>query len=152
MQTVAVGQDTAPSVLVWPEVSPLWGVATFVFVVRWIVHARPFQRSASVEPLARSLTTAKEPPTAVHATAEAHETPLKKLGSPPLGRGVRCSNHREPFQRSINGRCKRPVPADPTAKHAVGDAHDTALSDALGLGVGSIVHRDPFRRSTSTRL
>ena len=42
----------------------------------------------------------KDPPTAVQAVADAHDTPFRVLFDPPAGLGVCWIDHLEPFQRS----------------------------------------------------
>jgi hypothetical protein len=135
--------DTPISSLAFPSAV---GSAT-ALGVRWIDHVEPFQRSAKVAPLTSPLTTPEEPPTAVHALADVHDTPLKKE-SWAAGLGVRWTDHLEPFQRSSSGL----FPSDPTTTRARGEVRDTALSEPPGLGVRWIDQRDPFQRSTSAVL
>jgi hypothetical protein len=68
-------------------------------------------------------------PTAMHALADAHETPVNDGAPVPRfvqypASGVRRTAHREPFQRSANDS----HPLLPTARHDPADGHDTAWS------------------------
>jgi hypothetical protein len=86
-----------------------------------------------------------EAPTAVHADADAQDTPLRK--PPPCGGlGVDWTVHRVPSHRSAS------VPALdlPTAVHADADVHDTAFRPLWPrVGVRCRVHRVPFHRSAT---
>lgn len=68
--------------------------------VRWIDHFKPFQRSTTDE-VAPRVEGALESPTATHAVADAHQTPLSWVAS--LARGARWIDHLMPAQRSTNG-------------------------------------------------
>ena len=90
-----------------------------------------------VLPAERSTSTAVDPfrseyPTAVHAAADVHATPIKKPS--PAWLGVAWMRHRVPFHRSAS------VPAfeAPTAVHDDADVQDTPFrvpppSDGLGV-------------------
>jgi len=111
--------------------------------VAWMRHRVPFQCSAKVP--------AFEAPTAVHAEADVHATPLRKP-PPAAGLGMAWIRHCVPFHRSA-----RSVEAPwllttwPTAVHAEADVQDT-LNSALSLaprrlGVAWMAHWLPFHRS-----
>ena len=106
----------------------------------------PFHRSARVLALGVK---ALEPPTAVHADADVHDTPLS-VAPPWDGLGVGWMLQRVPFHRSA-----RVVPSalPPTAVHADADVHDTPFKPPPrgGLGVGWMVHLVPFHRSATAR-
>jgi len=116
------------------------------FGVAWMVHLVPSHRSARVLALGVK---ALEPPAAVHADADVHDTPLKT--SPPCGGlGVSWMIHLVPFHRSAR------VPAfeAPTAVQADADVQDTPFKEPPpcgGLGVAWIVHLVPFHRSATAR-
>jgi hypothetical protein len=106
-------------------------------------HRVPFQCSAKVPEF--------EAPTAVHAEADVHATPLRKP-PPAAGLGMAWIRHCVPFHRSA-----RSVEAPwllttwPTAVHAEADVQDT-LNSALslaprGLGVAWMAHWLPSHRS-----
>jgi hypothetical protein len=86
VQALGEAHDTALSA-VYP--------VRLTFGVRWIVHRRPFQRSASVH------WPAADAPTAVHAVDEVHDTPRNWLCRE--GVAVRTIRHRDPFQVSASG-------------------------------------------------
>src|SRR5215470_8509746 len=114
--------------------------------VAWMVHLVPSHRSARVLALGVK---ALEPPTAVHADADVHDTPLKT--SPPCGGlGVAWMAQRVPFHRSARVR-----PAElPTAVHADAEVHDTPFREPPpcgGLGAAWMVHLVPFQRSATGR-
>ena len=79
-------------------------------------------------------------PTAVHALREVQDTPRSSPVQPRRRAGVRCNNHREPFQRSINGESMTPTRFFPTAAQADLDVHDTpcrtACREPAGTGTG----------------
>src|SRR5215471_4822125 len=79
----------------------------------------PFQRSASVTPAVPL----KEPPTAVQAVADAHDTPPRVL--PCAGLGVCWIDHVVPFQRSASVPVAVLAEELPTAVQALADVHDT---------------------------
>ena len=87
--------------------------------VGWIDHLLPFQRTASV--CCPSAPAGLKLPTAMHALAEVHETPLRPL--PLAGVGVRWIAQRAPFHRSAS--VLFPLPLPPTAVQAFADLHDT---------------------------
>jgi len=99
--------------------------------VGWMLQLVPFHRSARVLALGVK---ALEPPTAVHADADMHDTPLS-VAPPWDGLGVGWMLQRVPFHRSA-----RVVPSalPPTAVHAEGEVHDTLFRapPPAGLGVG----------------
>jgi hypothetical protein len=119
-------------------------------VVAWIDQPAPFQRSASdVSELWASMD-----PTPVHAVVDVHDTPRSTPSVAPLGVGIVWINQRTPSHRSANGKL---VPVllsdDPTALHAVVDAHDTPQSTLsvapVGAGIGWIDQPTPSHRSTN---
>ena len=85
----------------------------------WPRVAYPFQPSASV-PL-------EEPPTAVQAVADAHDTPFSMLFDPPAGLGVVWIDHLVPFQRSASVTVVVLVEVLPTAVQALADVQDLSL-------------------------
>src|SRR5690242_20219217 len=90
-------------------------------------------------------------PTAVHAVADGHDTPVRETPEPD-GLGVGWIDHVVPFQRTANV----PVPsAWPTAVQALLEMHETAWSlvDVAPAGTGTawIVQLVPFQLSTSAR-
>jgi hypothetical protein len=101
----------------------------------------PFHRSASVPAL--------EPPTAVQADAEVHDTPLS-VAPPWDGLGVGWMTQRVPFHRSASV----PAAEPPTAEHADAEVQDTAFSapPPAGLGVGWMRQLVPFHRSATARM
>ena len=109
----------------------------------WMVHLVPFHCSIRLLP---DGVKAWEAPTAVHAEADAQDTPLRKL--PGAGLGVAWMVHRLPFHRSAR------VAAGvlPTAVQAVADVQDTAFSEPPcgSFGVVWILQREPSHRSAST--
>ena len=119
------------------EFSVMNGAALAGLGVAWIRHRAPFHRSARVLPLLVF-------PTAVHAEADAQETPLRK--APPAGLGVAWIRHRVPFHRSA-----RVVPSalPPTAVQAESDVQDTPLRapPPAGLGIGRSCQVRPFHHS-----
>jgi len=86
-------------------------------------------------------------PTAAHAWAAEHDTPLSRLVSFPLGLPGDWSFHLLPFQVSANA----PSTEDPTAVQASVALHDTAASrseaEPLGLGVLWTAQVVPFHAS-----
>ena len=86
-----VVQDTPFSTLEAPPVA---------FGVVWTVQALPSQPSARVD----EPRLAAERPTAVHAAAAMHDTPVSELPCvAPVGTGVFSSVQLVPFQRSARG-------------------------------------------------
>ena len=114
--------------------------------VDWMLHAAPSHRSASVPRL--------EPPTAVHAVEDVHDTPEKPLPCAPAGFGVGCTAQEVPFHRSAS---VTPLPELsvklPTAVQAEADEHDTAPKNVLcapgGTGTDWRLHVVPSHRSAS---
>jgi hypothetical protein len=88
-------------------------------------------------------------PIAMQALSEAHDTASSE--SRPLTRGVRCTDHIDPFQCSISAVFTNPA-RWPTAVHDRAELHDTSFNQASltpgSCGVGWIDHLDPFQRST----
>jgi hypothetical protein len=75
--------------------------------------------------------------------------------SKPLGLGVGWIAQRRPFQRSarVNRRAARLAAWLPTAVHAAGALHETAVKMAkAGLGMVSSTQRRPFQRSAAIRV
>jgi hypothetical protein len=119
-----------------------------------VLQATPFQAIASGwlisdrPPLVNA-------PTAVHAAAEAQETPFSWLDPGP-GFGTLWSAQAAPFQRSASGATPAATMTWPTAVQATAEVHDTAARDPppgtapVGRpGVGRIVQLTPFQRSAS---
>jgi hypothetical protein len=68
-------------------------------------------------------------PTAVHADADAHDTPSRLLPAAPFGLGVLWIAQLVPFHRSARVACApAPLVKLPTATHADADVQDTAES------------------------
>jgi hypothetical protein len=97
-----------------------------VLGVGWSDQRLPFQRSTNPPP-------GLEDPTATHAVGDKHETPLREDTAAPRGVGVASSDQRLPSQRSISGVWGPSIEGwkYPTATHAVGEAHETALRYTL---------------------
>ena len=122
--------------------------------VGWMVQLDPVQCSANgVEgPTMCGEGLVADPPTAVQAEAEAHDTELRELKALPGGLGEGWIVQLVPFQRST-----RVVDAvavllyvAPTAMQAVAEVHNTPLNKAsVGLGVVWIDQLVPFQRSTN---
>ena len=116
-------------------------VAGAGFRVRWIVHARPFQRAASV--VAVAVLVVNEP-TAMQTFADGQATLENEADIPLADLGVDWIAHLAPFHRSAN-RVPRPprVVEPPTAMQTVRDGQDTLERNVdcapPGLGVGWIV-------------
>ena len=109
--------------------------------VGWMRQLLPFHRSASVlcapDP-------AKNPPTAVHAEPDRHDTPFRALLAAPAGFGVGWTAQPPPLRRSASV-TPRPDPRtkNPTAVHTETEGHDTVLSPpfpARGFGLGVTDH------------
>jgi hypothetical protein len=103
--------------------TPVRALSEPVPASRWIDHLVPFQRSTSAPAISEPK--GKKNPTAVHAIADVHDTPIRWLGEPSgrkLGLGVCRTDHRRPFQRSAN--VPLPVPS-PTAMQAALETHET---------------------------
>jgi hypothetical protein len=116
------------------------------------VHVLPSQTSTSVAPLFHPAPLAH--PTATHAVADVHVTPLRLLLVAPVGLGVGSVVQMLPFQRSTNVRRLSPASLEfPTAMQSVAEVHATLarllVRAPLGLGVGWIVHVMPFQCSAS---
>jgi hypothetical protein len=87
-------------------------------------------------------------PTAMHAVADVHDTPVRSLEIAAAVFGVRWIDQRLPSQR--NARVISRVPElfskRPTAVQAIGDVHATALralsDEPVGVGVGWIAQPD----------
>jgi hypothetical protein len=113
-----------------------------------IAHLVPFHRSANVA----SPTVSLDPPTAVHAVAEVHDTALKKLCVAPAGVGTDWIDQLVPFHSSE----KVPCGLLPTAVQAVADVHDTPLRTPnvvpVGVGTGWRLHLVPSQRSAKMIL
>jgi hypothetical protein len=112
--------------------------------VGWMVQVVPSHRSVIVPTLLPELS--KAPPTAVHATGELHETPVKKPSCVPGGVGVDWTVHVVPSHRSASS----PEAVLPTAVHALGEVHETAFKKDPWLpevGVGWMVQVVPSHRS-----
>src|ERR1035437_2126470 len=122
----------------------------------WIVQRRPFHRSASVTNVpARSVWA----PTAVHACADTHDTPLNPVvglrRAPAGGWGVDWIAQLVPPQRSptVAG-APPPLVESPTAVHAPAVTHDTPVRSTLsrspaGSGMDWIAQLVPSHRSAN---
>jgi hypothetical protein len=125
------------------------GTGTFL-----IAHRTPFQRSDSGTEEA-TVSLSAENPAAMHALAEAHETPLKELKTNPAGLRMRWLAHLRPFQRSATTSEASPSRLDerPTALQALAEAHDIPLREVkpspAGSGMRWMAHLRPFQRSAS---
>jgi hypothetical protein len=142
VQTPALPHDTDPNSPPFPG-----GV-----VVAWITQLLPFQRSANEPVLVL--------PSAVHALADTHDTPIRSAPPATRGVGVAWIAQLVPFHRSTNVRCGPLPPApgaspngyQPTAVHALADTHDTPVrmsSPRVGLRVVWIAQLVPFQRSAN---
>jgi hypothetical protein len=78
--------------------------------VGWMAHFLPFHRSASCLLSPNGL--AAVSPTAVHALAEVHDTPLKSMRVAPAGLGVGWMTHFLPFHRCASPK-ERPELTEP---------------------------------------
>ena len=110
MQVAALGQDTEDM----PSSIEELGAGS-----DWIDQLLPFHRSAR---LVRSAT-----PTAKHAVADGHATPLRalSLNLPPPVLGVCWTSHFLPFQRKTSARW---LVVSPTAVHCRDDLHEIPRS------------------------
>jgi hypothetical protein len=92
-------------------------------------------------------------PTAVHAVADAHDTPDREVYELPVGLGVGWIAQPVPFHRSANASVPELLVKYPTAVHAVADVHDTPASWLLlapaGLGEVWIAQLEPFHCSVN---
>lgn len=117
---------------------------------RWIRHRDPFHRS--IRAAFSLLGYEPNPPTAVQASAAAHDTALKK---PSATGGVPWIDQRRPSQRSTKGCVVTAgvARANPTAVQAVLELQDTPVSsvsdDARPFGVDSRCQREPLHSSAS---
>src|SRR5262249_24638514 len=111
------------------------------FGVAWRVHRVPFHTSARVLALGVK---GLDAPTAVHAVADVHATPLREP-LPGGWLGAAWIDHRVPFHPAARGL----APDPPTAVHADAEVQDTAFRPPPcgGLGVAWILHRVPSHRS-----
>jgi hypothetical protein len=135
VHVVADRQETALKPLV---------AAPIRFGLRWIDHAEPFHRSASVNVLPPR----SKYPTPVHVLADVQDTPFKPVLVAPIGFGVGWIDHRRPFQRSTSVSVRCWLTNDPTAVHARGEVHETPSSAALvapaGNGTAATDHTAPI--------
>src|SRR5262249_54640312 len=93
-----------------------------------------------------------EPPTAVQAEADLHDTASRKLPCAPAGLGVAWTRQRVPFHRSAKvTSVPEPFPEPPAAEHAGAAGQDRAPRKLNGaperLGVAWTRQRVPFHRS-----
>jgi hypothetical protein len=111
--------------------------------VGWIAQLVPFHRSARLTPVPELLISN---PTVSQAEGEAQSTPNRALACAPVGLGVGCVTHLDPFHRSA-----RVPELDPPVETQTEDEGQAtakrAPPPARGLGVGWIIHFVPFRRS-----
>jgi len=113
----------------------------------WRVQAVPFHCSATVPSGLRELSTLT--PTAVHAVADVHDTPVRKLICAPAGAGIGWMLQLVPPHLSAMT-CRALL--FPTAVHAFGEVHETAFRNAPGLpevGVGWMLQLVPSQRSAT---
>jgi hypothetical protein len=119
-----------------------------------MAHRLPFQRSENAaKPESPPF------PTATHAVADAHDTPVSEADPASDGTGVGSMDQAVPSQCSASGTGIVPRPSSvgtsecPTAVHSVADRHDTAVrvldSVPPGFGVGRTDQAAPFQDSTS---
>src|SRR6516162_8190758 len=135
MQAPGEGQDTP--LRAW-AVTPGLGVGT-------TDHRVPFQDSITV---LNAVPLGETAPTAVHASADTHDTPFRSLPVP-ARLGVRTTDQRVPFQDSARVPPGPPC-VKPTAMQAAAEAQDTATSSLLllpKLGLGTSDQRVPSQRS-----
>jgi hypothetical protein len=88
-------------------------------------------------------------PTAMHAVADVHETPVRKLFGTPAGAGIVWTLQLVPFHRSAMTCAALLLP---TAVHADGEVQETAFKNDPGLpevGVGSMLQLVPSQCSVS---
>src|SRR6516162_4464222 len=94
------------------------------FGVGWMVQVVPFHRSAAVRATPEAECCS---PTTVHADAEVHEIPPRKVWTEPAGSGVVRMVHLLPFHCSVSGRtgpfCDVVVPYAPAAMQSEADVH-----------------------------
>jgi hypothetical protein len=106
-------------------------------------HLLPFHRCTSVEVEQPPPPQPINDPTAMHAVAEPHETPLSPISLAGLGVWI---DQRLPFQRSSSA---PPSWSDPTAVQAIAEAQDTLLRlSPVAVGVFWIDHLLPSHLST----
>ena len=88
----------------------------------WSSQAVPFHRIPSEPPSVLVF----EPPTAWHAVVPGQETAAKLLAATRAGAGTVCNSHAVPFQTAAAGTWTADAfSIEPTASHALGDAHET---------------------------
>jgi hypothetical protein len=112
----------------------------------WMLQVVPFHRWATVPSRLNELSA--EPPTAVHAFAEVHDTPFSELNWPPAGAGGWMLQLFPSHLSAIT--CSSLL--FPTAVHAFGDVQETAFNTDTGLaevGVGWMRQVVPFQRSVT---
>jgi hypothetical protein len=113
----------------------------------WLLHFVPFHCSAIVPTLLPELS--NQPPTAVHAFAEVHDTPVGRPPAASASVGIGWRLHL--FPSHLSAPIAPPV-LFPTAVHALGEVQETAFKNQPGLfevGVGWMLQRVPFQRSVS---
>ena len=116
----------------------------------WTVQAVPFHASTRVADIKVMLSVVD--PTAVQADAAVHATPDNESFEVPVGLGVAWMFQVVPFHdsASVVELWVELSDAEPTAVHAVAEAHDTEFRDALvpgGLGVVRMLQAVPFHAS-----
>src|SRR5947207_8916994 len=117
-----------------------WAVAPNGLKLVWIAHGVPFHCSASVKLVPSPLGYRAEP-IPKHMLWDGHDTPTRSVWDAADGLGETCMSQLEPSQRSAIGWLN---PLCPTAVHAVGVVHETALrKSSVVPGLGSIVHVAP---------
>src|SRR5690242_15117188 len=85
-------------------------------------------------------------PTAVHATADTHDTAVSAPRPPASGVGVVCTVHVLPSHTAAIG----PSAFEPTATHMVVEGHDTPSSRRSGpVAAACTTQAVPFQRSMS---
>jgi hypothetical protein len=120
--------------------------------IDWTAHAVPFQSSAKATTLPLLLTNS---PTDVQAVTEVHDTAASTLAKARAGLGVRWIVHVLPLYTSPTTTGRSGTPSEnPTATHAMGDLHETAVNvlrrAPVGSGVAWTVQLPP--RSASTNV
>jgi hypothetical protein len=116
------------------------------------VQAVPFHCSATVPTVLLNELSANAAPTAVHAVAEVHDTPVRKLFGAPAGAGTGCMLQLVPSHLSA---MTCPAPLFPTAVRAFGEVQETLFKTAPGVaevGVGWMLQLVPSQCSVSVPM
>jgi hypothetical protein len=113
----------------------------------WRLQVVPFHCSATVPSALNEVS--RMLPTAMHAVADVHETPVRKLFGTPAGAGIVWTLQLVPFHRSAMTCAALLLP---TAVHADGEVQETAFKNDPGLpevGVDWMLHDVPSHRSVT---